>query len=131
MPEENIEIARRAIDAWDRRDRTAWRSVHDRDLRVIPDRAFPEQNEISGREAAWEYYVEINEPFERNPIGDARIAEAGPDTVLIHHRMVPRGRASGAEFAADAWDLVTIVDGRIVSERWFFDRAEALEAAGL
>ena len=51
--------------------------------------------------------------------------------VVIEHRLVMRGRASGAQVETSVWDVVTFRDRRIVREQWFLDRAEARRAAGL
>ena len=46
-------------------------------------------------------------------------------------RIVGTGLSSGAGFDSDWAVLLTISDGRVVREQFFFDRSEALEAAGL
>jgi hypothetical protein len=77
MSQENVEIAWAAIDAWDRRDRPAWLAVHDPDYEVVPHRHWPEADVVRGREAAWEFYVNVVwAPFERSPIGNAEIVDA-------------------------------------------------------
>ena len=53
------------------------------------------------------------------------------DRVLLVGRIKGSGPSSGAAFD-DQWaNLLTVSAGRIVTERAFFDHAEALEAAGL
>jgi ketosteroid isomerase-like protein len=131
LSQENVEIARQAIDAWDRHDRAAWLALHDQDHEVVPMRHFPEADVVRGREAAWEFFANISDQFEQFPIGNAEIVDAGADKVLIHYRLEVRGRASGAGAQAGYWDVVTFREGRIVREQWFLDRSGALEAAGL
>ena len=54
----------------------------------------------------------------------------GDDRVFVSGHIVGTGQSSGAGFDSDWAVLLTISDGRIVREQ-FFDRADALEAAGL
>ena len=132
MSQENVETVRQALDSWDRRDRATWLALHDPDSEVIPSRHWPEPGAVRGREPAWEFYVNsLGEAFERLAVEDAELVDAGADKVLVHHPLASRGRASGARFEASVWAVVTFREGRIVREEWFFDRAEALEAAGL
>jgi ketosteroid isomerase-like protein len=53
MSEENVEIMRQMLDAFDRRDRAAWLALRVRDCEVIPSAMWPEVDAIRGREAAW------------------------------------------------------------------------------
>ena len=132
MSEENVEIARQSLEAFDRRDRAAWLALHVRDCEVIPSVMWPEVDAIRGREAAWDFYIEVAEPFERSPLApDTEAMDAGTDKVLVHYQTVVRGRASGADVELNYLVLVTFRDGKILRELWFTDRAEALEAAGL
>jgi ketosteroid isomerase-like protein len=119
------------MDAFDRRDRAAWLALRDEDFVIVPSRVWPEADVVSGREAAWQFYMKVAQAFERFPIGDAEVADAGADKALVHQRHDTRGRASGAEVDINHWVVVTFRNGKIVREQWFADRAEALEAAGL
>ena len=125
-----MEIFRETLEAFDRRDRAAWLATRDPDCEVIPSAMWPEADAVRGREAAWEFYVKVAEAFERLPVEDAELLDAG-DKVLVHARSDVRGRASGAEVEIDYWIVITFREGRIARDQWFADRAEALEAAGL
>ena len=59
------------------------------------------------------------------------LIDLGDGRVFIHGRTVGSGRASGAGFDSDWAAILTFSDGRVVREQFFFDRAVALEAAGL
>jgi ketosteroid isomerase-like protein len=68
--------------------------------------------------------------------GDFRFApeeliDLGDGRLFVHGRTVGSGLASGAGFESDWAVLLTFSDARIVREQFFFDRAQALEAAGL
>ena len=53
------------------------------------------------------------------------------DRVLFVGRVKGSGRSSGAGFESDWANVLTISAGRVIREQPFFDRREALEAAGL
>jgi ketosteroid isomerase-like protein len=68
--------------------------------------------------------------------GDFRFApdeliDLGDGRLFVYGRTVGSGLTSGAGFDSDWAVLLTFSDGRVVREQFFFDRAEAFEAAGL
>jgi ketosteroid isomerase-like protein len=130
MSQENVGLARQALEALRRRDLTTWLALHDDDFEVVPIRDWPEPG-ARGPGAAWDFYLQNFEAFERVPLDDTELVDAGSDKVLVHQRYDLRGRASGADVEFDNWVVVTVWHGRIVRAEWFTDRAEALEAAGL
>ena len=62
-------------------------------------------------------------PGELVDLGDGRLFASG--------RIVGSGLSSGAGFDGDWACLWTISAGRVIREQFFFDRSDALEAAGL
>ena len=131
MSQENVEILRRSLEAFDRRDRTAWLALREQDCAVVTDRYWPEAEPIVGGDAAWEFYVKVFEAFDRISIGDAELVDAGTDKVMAHQRHDARGSASGADVEINYWAVITFRNGRVVRDEWFADQGEALEAAGL
>jgi ketosteroid isomerase-like protein len=142
MSQENVELTRQALEALSRRDRTTWLAFHDDDFEVVPIGDFPEAG-VRGPGPAWDFYLKNFEAFERVPLDDTEVLDAGADKVLVHQRYDLRGRGSGAvvEFLRgrgsgavvefDYWVVVTVRQGRILRAQWFTDRVDALEAAGL
>ena len=130
MSQENVDIVRQDLDAFDRRDRAAFFAVRDPACKVVPDDRWPETRVISGREAAWDFYLDVAETFGMDA-ADAEIIDAGGDRVLVHRAAQTRGRTSGATVLFDYSVVTTFREGKIIRDRWFADRAEALEAAGL
>ena len=53
------------------------------------------------------------------------------DRVLVHGRVVGRGRASGLEVGREFHLVATLRDRRILEMRYYTRKAEALEAVGL
>jgi ketosteroid isomerase-like protein len=53
------------------------------------------------------------------------------DTIFVGGRISGRGQGSGVNVDAPVFMVWTFSDGRAVRQRWFAERSEALEAAGL
>jgi ketosteroid isomerase-like protein len=130
MSEENVVAARQALDAFYRRDRAAFLALYDPACEVVPDERWPEPGVISGREAAWDFYVSVAEAIEMDS-ADAEIIDAGGDKVVLHRAAQARGQASGANVVFGYSVVATYRDGKVIRDQWFADRAEALKAAGL
>jgi ketosteroid isomerase-like protein len=130
MSQENVEVMRQWLDAFDRRDRTTWLALCDPQYEVIPSDSWPEAGVIRGPEAAWDFYVGVAEAFERRSIRDVDIVDTGADKVVVHQRHEVRGRTSGIDVEVDYWVVVTFRDGRRLLDQWFSDQSDALEAAG-
>ncbi len=131
MSEENVEVARRVIDAYNRRDRTAWSALVDPALETWPVESWPEPGPFRGIEAAWDFYLQVDEAWE--PGGVYEIVEevdAG-DVVYVCVRRDVRGKESGAETEFRLHQVVDLRNGKQIRVRWFLDRADALDAAGL
>jgi ketosteroid isomerase-like protein len=115
----NVEVVRHLVEALNARD--LWHtSVED------PDAAIHR-----GLQAYKRYVEQWIESFDGLHIDVAEYIGVGDDRVFTWARFTGRGRTSGAP--AD-WYLATtftIRDGKVVRGQEYFDRAEALEAAGL
>ena len=60
-----------------------------------------------------------------------RIIELDDGRVLVFDRQIGRGRASGVVMEQEVASLFTFRSGKIVRWDGYWDRADALEAAGL
>ena len=131
MSKENLEMVRRSLEAFDRRDKALWLEARSENFKVVTTNEWPE-GDVRGRETAWDFYVSIADTFERRPFSDdIEYMDAGPDKVLVHQRNDVRGGESGVNVEIDYWDVISFRDGKMIREQWFESRAEALEAAGL
>ncbi len=86
---------------------------------------------MRGAEVVWDDYLRIMDAFERFPVDDADIIDAGADKVVSHYRFRISGKGSGAGVEFDYWGVFTIRQGKFGRGQYFVDRAEALAAAGL
>ena len=137
MSEENVEIVRRVVGAFNR-----W-GVHPRGERdpeipplLHPEIEFhtyagvPEPGVYRGPDAVMEYHERVFGQFESVRVEVEELLSAADRVVVISRQhTVPRG--SEAEIVQRVVEVWTIRDGLFAERRPFSTRAEALEAAGL
>jgi ketosteroid isomerase-like protein len=126
VSERNVEIVRELFEAYRRGDHDAAASylAPGVEYRVI------QEGVISGPDAVramWERWESSFEEIETTPL---ELVDAG-EHVFAAVRYSGRGRGSGIEFEADTFEVYTLADGLCVRRLEFYDRTEALAAAGL
>lgn len=130
MPEENVEVVRRAIEAFNRRD-------FDGALRdVAPDATIdfshsygPDAGVYVGHDAIRRFWAEITEPFEQHTMVPGKFIPHGDHVIVsITSRMKGRG---GIEVDATTATVVTFSDDRAVRWTMCQDMREALTVVGL
>jgi ketosteroid isomerase-like protein len=84
-----------------------------------------------GREGVRQRLEEWLESFEDFRFEVERIVDCPGDEVLVVATEVGRGAISGAEVRSTNYELLTIRDGMILRIREFYEKDNALEAAGL
>ena len=129
MSQKNVERLRAALEAFARGDKAAWDELCDPDVEVVPVGDWPE-GEIRGREAAWDFFVATEEPWEPGSYEMVEVID-GDDKVVTRLQRDMRGKSSGVEVHYDYWLVVILCDGKAIRLEWFEKREEALEAAGL
>jgi ketosteroid isomerase-like protein len=129
MSQENVEGLRQALGAFARRDRAAWDELCDPNVEVIPVGDWPE-GEIQGREAAWDFFVDTEEPWEPGSYEMVEVIDED-DHVVVRLQREMRGKSSGVEVQYDYWLVLTARNGKALRLEWFEKREDALEAAGL
>jgi ketosteroid isomerase-like protein len=133
MSQENVEVVRRAIEAFNAGDWEVVRQVCDPDV-IIPravERAvqdWPEPAPFVGREAVMRQLERSAEPWDAYKLEPISIIDAGDRVVarVIAHA-VGRGPEVHGEFTA----VITVRNGKVFLIEYFRDRAEALAAVGL
>ena len=130
MPQENFEVVRRSIAAWNRRDATAWVAVFSSDGEIDWSHARgPFKGVYRGRgeqEAFWNVFWST---FEDVQLEASDFTDAGSEVVISNTARM-QGR-DGIEVIARSALVYTIENGQIARLRMFQERAEALEALGL
>jgi ketosteroid isomerase-like protein len=131
MSEENVEILRRNYAQWAKGDLSA--DCLDPDIEYW--RIGAETPDMEGRwrglDEVWAAMLGYVRAFSDLRIEAERIIDLGGDRVLVLSRQTARGKQSGVPIDHKFGDLFTMRDGKVVRFATYWNRAEALEAAGL
>ena len=130
MSQEDVEVVRRSIEAWNRRDMAAFLAEFHREAELDWSRSrAPFKGVYRGRaehETMWEVFW--------STFADVRIevhgfTEAGSE-VVVSNTAHMRGR-DGIEVSASSALVNRVENGQITRLRLFQEQSEALEAVGL
>jgi ketosteroid isomerase-like protein len=131
MSQENVEVCRRALAAFARRDTEAALRYVDSEIELrsaIVGGA--EGNTYRGHEGIRRWMVESDAIWEELDLETDELRDLGDDVLMIG-RLHARGRESGIEIDSPIAWLLGVRAKKIVRSRGFLDPQEALEAAGL
>jgi ketosteroid isomerase-like protein len=131
MSHDHVKIAKRAIDAFNRRDLDGFSEVATADFEFVPALlAMVEGGSIRGREGLEEFFESIPNTWDEFRTLAEDFRDLG-DQVLALGRAEARGRGSGVELDAPMGLLLDFRAERISRARAYLDHGEALRAAGL
>jgi ketosteroid isomerase-like protein len=134
MSQENVEVVLKAVDAANRRDPDAFVAC------LHPEVEWEESGDVfpglRGIYRGWagvrKWFQEaVLELWQNLHVEVEEITDARDGCVFLELVLTTRGRASGVETQLRYWQVLWLTDGKVVRRQVFFDRAEALEAAGL
>lgn len=132
MSRDNVELAKRVVDAYNRRDvDTFFAELATPDFEWWPalTRAY-EGGCYQGRNGVESFYADTRENWEELQTLPEEFRDLG-DCVLVMGRQMGRGKGSGAWVDAPIANILDFRDGRIWRSRAYFDLAEALRTAGV
>jgi ketosteroid isomerase-like protein len=130
MSQENVEVVRRANEAWNRRDWITLSALWRSDGVLDWSRARgPFKGVYRGEGEREAFFDEFWSTFHYVQLETYDVTEVGSD-VVISNTAHMRGR-DGIEVSARSTLVYTVENGQITRLRMFQERAEALEAAGL
>jgi ketosteroid isomerase-like protein len=131
MSEENVEVLRRAVEAFDRGAEDEWIAAWHADAELYDFTELPDVPQpYHGHEGVRRWAANVRSvlgDFRMNPRGFTRFDEA----VLMDVEVRGVGEQSGVPVGMTVHVLAWIKKGKIARTRAFLDRAEALEAARL
>ena len=129
MSQENIEVIRGGIEAWNAGDMERLLELYDPDVivRAAPD--WPEPGPFVGRDTVMRQFEQLRKTFDRDSLEPVSDFLAAGDRVIV--RMVWRGIGRGPESNMEMTIVYTVRRGLIYGCEYFWDHSEALEAAGL
>ena len=134
MSEENVELVRALTEAANRVDIDAAAAL------LAPDVVWEENAELPGLKEVYRgrddfrrWADEILEVWDIAHTHNAldRITELSGDRVFTENVLTAHGKGSGAPTELRYWALYWIREGKIARRQVFWNRDEALEAAGL
>src|SRR5829696_4919939 len=131
MSQENVEIARQMMEAFNRRDREAWLRLNDPEVEFRADPEWPESETVRGHDAVWEFVTNLDDTWERADYEVGEVIHAGDDRLAGRVTRPVQGKTSGIADVLDYWCVMTFRDGKVLGTYWFATRGQALEAAGL
>jgi ketosteroid isomerase-like protein len=133
MSQENVEIVRRLLDAFNRRDAQAVAKLWTDDGEWRPafiGGGLLEGSVFRGRDGAAEFVELQTETWESVAAVPADLRDLG-DTVLVEVHLSAVGRGSGIPVERVTWNVFELRDGRAAAGTVYASREEALEAMGL
>jgi ketosteroid isomerase-like protein len=131
MSQENVEIVKRAIDAFNRHDVEAYADLVTSDFEVFPAMmGVLEGASYGGREGVETYLGEVRDTWEEYRVVADELRDLG-DRVLMLGWMQGRGRGSGVQVDAPVALVADFRDGKLSRSTAYLDHGEALRAAGL
>jgi ketosteroid isomerase-like protein len=128
MSEENVEIVRRAVEAFNARDRDRLLSLMDPEIEF---RSAFEQKIYRGRDELVQYREDVAAVLEEFQSEDNRFLDAGRDRVVHLYRLGGRGAGSGINVSRDVGAIWQLRNGRLLKGHVYLNQRQALEAAGL
>jgi ketosteroid isomerase-like protein len=131
MSQENEEVVRRSIDAFNRGGVDTWLRFLSPDVvwESLPLVGF--RDVYRGRAEAREWSEQLTEVFEEAHLEIQQITPLNDDAVLVELTPIGRGRGSGLPGEQRIWSIFWLAEGLITRRQPFSTRAAALEAAGL
>ena len=130
MSQENVEIVTRQFQAWNAGDFDKWAVDMDRDVVVVAPEGWPD-GEVNRGVDAWRRQAQRL----RDSWAEARIEidEIRPveDRVVARIRYVTKSAETGLPFETPMAAVFYLKERKIKHAQFFWEAAEALEAAGL
>jgi ketosteroid isomerase-like protein len=128
MSEENVEIMRRAVAAFNTGDTDRALSMCDPEIEF---RSPFEQETYRGLDGMVRWRETMGAALEDFHVEDLQFLDAGGDRVVVLYRSVGRGAGSGVPVSQEVGALWQLRNSKLLKGEVFLDQREALEAAGL
>jgi ketosteroid isomerase-like protein len=133
MSVQNVEVFKRVVDAYNRRDLDAILNEFDPAVEWHPlnQVMFGQESRVyRGHEDIRHFMREVDEAFDAVQLECLEIHDLGERLVVVG-RLTARGKASGAETESPIAWVADFRDGKVIWLRDYLDPNDALGAAGL
>ena len=129
MSQENLEIARKAIKAWNAGDMSRLRVLYDPDATMRRPADWPEPGPFVGRDAVMAEFDTVRDIFGNDSSMDRLVFRDAGDFVAVSVDF--HGDTRGLPLTTEIAWVYTVRKGLIIAVEFFGSKREALEAAGL
>jgi ketosteroid isomerase-like protein len=133
MSQENVELVRDAVVAFNRGDLDAFLDEYwadDIDWRAV-EGALDDRGPIYGKDELRAYWQDWIDTFDQFKVEPVEVIDAGPDQVVAVIRNSGRAKLSGVESDLTFAVVYTLRDGKVARGREYWTKEQAFEAAGL
>jgi hypothetical protein len=131
MSQENVEVVRRVIEAWNQHDENLAVSYMGTNIEWAPaGPAAVERSVYRGHEECSRGFAEVWETWDEFHFKETEVRDLG-DSVLWLGRVRARGKTSHVELDQEFAHHAVLLGGKIVQVHAFLTWREALEAVGL
>ena len=132
MSEENVEVLKRSVEAYNRRDMDTLMDLVSPDYEFAPYLAtLLETTTYRGHEGLRRYFEDADSTWEEIQIRFDDVRDAGGGLVYASGQLYGKGRASGLEVQVPLACVAEVRDGKLTRLQSYEKAQEALEAAGL
>ena len=130
MSQENVQLVKRAVACVNQRDIDGYLACCTEDVQLITPTA-EVAGAYDGPEGIGRFFADIADASPDFKIVIESLEAVGPDRVMGFMSVIGTGRASGIPIENATGNVYDFADDRIRRIQIFFDRNQALEAAGL
>ena len=130
MSQENVEIVRAIINAWNAGEMDAAHELYDADVIMRNPEGWPEPGPFVGRDAVMRQFEHVRETWDADALEVISDFIEAADRVVV--RVTWRGEGHDRPESRMEFTVVyTVREGRIFYQEFFWDHAKALETLGL
>jgi ketosteroid isomerase-like protein len=131
VSQENLEVVRRAMEAFGRGDRAAFLDEVSSEVVVQQTAPIPDARTYHGHEGLVQVISDWAQVFDDLVMTAEELTDVGNNRVLVRIHQKARGAGSGVPVEFDTWFVYTVGGAKIARLEMFNDRDAALEATRL
>ena len=133
MSQENVDLVRRLVEAFNRRDMRGLAELSHDDLEFVSVLTAVDAGGATyrGSETWTSYFAAMNETWDEWQVEDFQVFDGREYGVAGVFRIVGKGKHSGAPVEHEIGLAYRIRDGKVWRMRSYLDPGQALEAVGL
>ena len=130
MSQENVDLTRRAHEAFNRGDSAAFTELMDDEVEAVPRIVGALGQTVHGRDGIRQWFEELHEVVPDLAVEVTELQDLG-DVTLVEARYAGRGASSEIPFSETNWLCWRWREGKCIAWVSKPTKAEALEAVGL